>query len=126
MSNKSERRTRRKFTDEFKAHAVILVAEFGSQIAKVANELGIYDSSLVNRVRQAQEENAGAPTAEERVMAICSFIAEEQANNSIWYVTEMCRVPLRSRICPIHLSRLRRTLRRPRGAAVDGCDRSVL
>ncbi len=25
-------------------------------------------------------------------MAIYSFIAEEQANNSIWHVTEMCRV----------------------------------
>jgi transposase len=66
MSNKSERRTRRKFNDEFKADAVAPVAESGGQIAKVAKELGIYDSSLGNWVRQAQEENAGAPTAEER------------------------------------------------------------
>ena len=66
MSNTSERRSRRKFTDEFKADAVALVEESGGQIAKVARELGIYDSSLGNWVRQAREEAAGAPTAEER------------------------------------------------------------
>ena len=66
MSNTSERRTRRKFTDEFKADAVALVEESGGQIAKVAKELGIYDSSLGNWVRQAREQAAGAPTPEER------------------------------------------------------------
>ena len=66
MSGTNERRPRRKFTDEFKADAVALVEESGGQIAKVAKELGIYDSSLGNWVRQAREEAAGAPTAEER------------------------------------------------------------
>ena len=66
MSNTSERRTRGKFTDEFKADAVALVEESGGQIAKVAKELGIYDSSLGNWVRQAREQAAGAPTPEER------------------------------------------------------------
>ncbi len=66
MSNTSERRRRRKFTDEFKADAVALVEESGGQIAKVARELGIYDSSLGNWVRQAREEAEGAPTAQER------------------------------------------------------------
>lgn len=66
MSNTGERRSRRKFTDEFKADAVALVEESGGQIAKVAKELGIYDSSLGNWVRQAREETAGAPTPEER------------------------------------------------------------
>ena len=66
MSGLSERRRRRRFTDEFKADAVALVEESGGQIAKVAKELGIYDSSLGNWVRQAREEAAGAPTAEER------------------------------------------------------------
>jgi len=66
MSNTNERRSRRKFTDEFKADAVALVEESGGQIAKVAKELGIYDSSLGNWVRQAREEAAGAPTPEER------------------------------------------------------------
>jgi transposase len=66
MSNTSERRSRRKFTDEFKADAVAFVEESGGQIAKVAKELGIYDSSLGNWVREAREEAAGAPTTEER------------------------------------------------------------
>lgn len=66
MSSTSSRRSRRKFTAEFKAEAVAMVAESGGQIAKVARELGVYDSSLGNWVRQAREEAAGAPTAEER------------------------------------------------------------
>ena len=66
MSNTSERRKRRKFTDEFKADAVALVEESGGQIAKVAKELGIYDSSLGNWVRQARERADGEPTVEER------------------------------------------------------------
>lgn len=50
-------RSRRKFTKEFKAEAV----------AMVARELNIYDSTLGNWVRQAREEaDGGAPTAEER------------------------------------------------------------
>ena len=65
-SKKSERRPRRRFTPEFKAEAVRLVEESGGQIAKVARELNIYDSSLGNWVRQAREEAEGAPTAEER------------------------------------------------------------
>ena len=66
MSNTSERRKRRKFTDEFKADAVALVEESGGQIAKIAKEFGIYDSSLGNWVRQAREQAAGAPSPEER------------------------------------------------------------
>ena len=67
MSNTSERRTRRKFSDEFKADVVALVEESGGQIAKVAKELGIYDSSLGNWVRQARERADGEPTPEDRV-----------------------------------------------------------
>lgn len=66
MSNTSERRSRRKFSDEFKADAVALVEESGGQIAKVAKELGIYDSSLGNWVRAARERAGGEPTPEER------------------------------------------------------------
>ena len=66
MSSTSERRPRRKFTKEFKAEAVAMVNESGGQIAKVARELNIYDSSLGNWVRQAREEAEGAPTVEER------------------------------------------------------------
>ena len=43
-----------------------LVEESGGQVAKVAKELGIYDSSLGNWVRAARAEAEGAPTAAER------------------------------------------------------------
>ena len=66
MSNTNSRQSRRKFTDEFKADAVAMVEESGGKIAQVARELGIYDFSLGNWVRQAREEAAGAPTAQER------------------------------------------------------------
>ena len=59
-------RNRRKFTPEFKAEAVALVEASGGNITQVANELGIYDSTLGNWVRRAREEAEGAPTAEER------------------------------------------------------------
>ena len=59
-------RNRRKFTPEFKAEAVALVEASGGNIAKVAKELGVYDSSLGNWVRQAREQAEGAPSVEER------------------------------------------------------------
>lgn len=66
MSAPNSRRPRRQFTDEFKAEAVAMVEASGGQIAKVARELGIYDSSLGNWVRDAREQVDGAPTAAER------------------------------------------------------------
>lgn len=65
MSTKSSR-SRRKFTKEFKAEAVAMVAASGGNVAKVARELNIYDSTLGNWVRQARDEADGAPTVEER------------------------------------------------------------
>lgn len=65
MLNRNERRPRRKFTDEFKAEAVRLVEESGGNIAKVARELGIYDSSLGNWVRQARRDAEASPSAAE-------------------------------------------------------------
>ncbi len=59
-------RNRRKFTPEFKAEAVALVEASGGNIAAVAKELGIYDSSLGNWVRQFREQAEGAPSVEER------------------------------------------------------------
>jgi len=43
-----------------------MVEATDGNIAQVARELGIYDSSLGNWVRQAKAEANGAPTAEER------------------------------------------------------------
>jgi len=45
-------RPRREFTDEFKRDAVALVRASGRPIAVIARELGIYDSTLGNWVRQ--------------------------------------------------------------------------
>jgi transposase len=45
-------RTRRGFTTEFKGDAVELVRSSGRPIAAIARELGIYDSTLGNWVRQ--------------------------------------------------------------------------
>lgn len=47
-----QRRRRRKFSDEFKRDAVELVRTTGRPIAQVADELGIYDSTLGNWVKQ--------------------------------------------------------------------------
>jgi transposase-like protein len=58
-------RSRRRFTPEFKAEAVQMVHDSGGNIAQVAKELGVYDSTLGNWVRQARAEANGAPTAEE-------------------------------------------------------------
>lgn len=58
---------RRKFTPEFRAEAVAAVEAAGGNIAKVAKELGMYDSTLGNWVRGARAEAKGAPTAAERV-----------------------------------------------------------
>jgi len=66
MSDSSSRRSRRKFTAEFKAEAVQMVRDSGGNIAQVARELNMYDSTLGNWVRDAAREAAGAPTAEER------------------------------------------------------------
>ena len=51
MSDK-QRRTRRQFTAEFKRDAVELVRTSDRPIAVIARELGIYDSTLGNWVRQ--------------------------------------------------------------------------
>jgi transposase len=45
-------RNRRQFTAEFKRDAVELVRTSGRSIAEIARELGIYDSTLGNWVRQ--------------------------------------------------------------------------
>ena len=65
MSAKSSG-SRRKFTKEFRAEAVAMVAASGGNVAKVAREFNIYDSTLGNWVRRAREEADGAPTVEER------------------------------------------------------------
>ena len=64
----SPQRTRRGFTKEFKRDAVELVRSTGRPIAVVARELGIYDSTLGNWVRQDAIDRGEAEglTTEER------------------------------------------------------------
>ena len=54
MAEQEHTRRRRQFTAEFKRDAVELVRTTARPIAHVAAELGIYDFTLGNWVRQAQ------------------------------------------------------------------------
>lgn len=66
-ASKGSGRSRRKFTPEFKAEVVAMVEASGGQIAKVAREMRLHDSSVGNWVREAREQKTGAvPTAAER------------------------------------------------------------
>lgn len=70
MEEPKKRRTRRRYTDEYKARAVRLVLKEGQTAAQVARDLGVVDSVLHNWVRQAKIDRgtgpAGALTSDER------------------------------------------------------------
>lgn len=70
MEEPKKRRTRRRYTDEYKARAVRLVLKEGQTAAQVARDLGLVDSVLHNWVRQAKIDRgmgpAGALTSDER------------------------------------------------------------
>ena len=73
------KRTRRKFTDEFKRNAVELVRTTRRPIADVADELGIYDSTLGNWVKQDRIDRGERDglTSDERAR-----LAELEAENA--------------------------------------------
>lgn len=78
-SSRRKRRTRRRFSDEFKRNAVELVRSTGRPIAHVADELGIYDSTLGNWIRKARAEEAdpdGTPQAQKRIAQLEAELAE--------------------------------------------------
>lgn len=56
MAETRGRRTRRRFTDEFKEQAVRLVLDEGRSVTAVARELDLVGSALGNWVRQAQAD----------------------------------------------------------------------
>ena len=66
----TKRRTRRKFTEEFKAGAVRLVLDEGRPIAPVARDLGLAESVLRTWLDRARADRgtgkAGALTTAER------------------------------------------------------------
>ena len=72
MEEQQVQRRRRKFSDEFKRDAVEIVRSSDKSIAEVARELGIYDSSLGNWVRQDQidrGEREGLSSDEQQELA---------------------------------------------------------
>jgi transposase-like protein len=72
MEEQQAQRRRRKFSDEFKRDAVEIVRSSDKSIAEVARELGIYDSSLGNWVRQDQidrGEREGLSSDEQQELA---------------------------------------------------------
>ena len=71
MEQEPPRRTRRKFTDEFKRDAVALVIDEDRTVVDVAVSLGIGEGTLGNWVRQARVdrgERVGVSTTEREEM----------------------------------------------------------
>ena len=68
MADAKNRRSRRRFTDEFKQQAVRLVLDEGKSVSAVARELDLVASALGNWVKQAQADRSkgrtGLTTAE--------------------------------------------------------------
>lgn len=74
------RRTRRKFSAEFKRDAVAMVLDENRKIVDVADSLGVGDGTLGNWVRQARidrGEKAGLTTSEKAELA---KLRKENAN----------------------------------------------
>ena len=64
------KRTRRKFTAEYKAEVVRLVRSGGKSILQASRDLGLTESAVRNWVKQAEIDSGGGPpgalTTEER------------------------------------------------------------
>jgi transposase len=73
MTESKARRTRRSFTEDYKAGAVRLVLDEGKTVAAAARDLGLTESSLRNWVEQARADRTkgrtGLTTAEREELA---------------------------------------------------------
>ncbi len=73
MSHQKPRRTRRSFSDEFKAGAVRLVLDEGKTVAAAARDLGVTESALRTWVERARADRTqgrtGLTTAEREELA---------------------------------------------------------
>ncbi len=73
MPDTKPRRTRRSFTEDFKAGAIRLVLDEGQTVASAARDLGLTESSLRNWVEQARADRTkgktGLTTAEREELA---------------------------------------------------------
>ena len=61
-SSKAGRRTRRRFSEEFRVGAVRLVLDEGKTVGAVARDLDLTPSSLANWVKQAQADRTKGRT----------------------------------------------------------------
>jgi transposase len=62
MADTAKRRTRRQFTDEFKASAVRLVLDEGKTVASVARDLDLTETALRDWVKRAEADRTGGRT----------------------------------------------------------------
>ena len=62
MADTPKRRTRRQFTDEFKASAVRLVLDEGQTVAAVARDLDLTETALREWVKRAQADRSRGRT----------------------------------------------------------------
>jgi transposase len=73
MPDTKPRKTRRSFTDDFKAGAIRLVLDEGQTVAAAARDLGLTESSLRNWVERARADRTkgktGLTTAEREELA---------------------------------------------------------
>ena len=61
-ADSTARRTRRSFTDDYKAGAVRVVLDEGRTVAEAARDLGVTESSLRNWVEQARADRTKGKT----------------------------------------------------------------
>src|SRR5215472_6417382 len=71
------KRTRRKFTDEFKAGAVRLVLDEGKTVAQVARDLDLTESALGKWVKHSERPGEEADPDEARQVAAAARRAED-------------------------------------------------
>ena len=59
--------TRRRFTDEYKQHAVRLVLDSGDPVAEIARSIGVHEMTLGKWVKKVREdgEESGRPLDED-------------------------------------------------------------
>ena len=62
----AKKRTRRKYSAEFKANAVKLALAPGATVAEVARDLGVHETNLHAWVRRAKDQENGGLSFEER------------------------------------------------------------
>jgi transposase len=126
MADSKARRTRRSFTEDYKAGAVRLVLDEGKTVAAAARDLGLTESSLRNWVEQARADRTkgktGLTTTEREELAqLRKDVRELRMERD---VLKMYGLPLRCKAAARRdsESRLRQCIRPTGGATAPGLD----